>query len=117
MQRLAGPCRRFAAEIVIVAPVSDAEVSALRKRYPMAQVVAAPADLGESDLRGLGLLEAAGDIVAFTGDGQIRGEEWLAVLERRSRTEGGYGPTPNGASDWARYLHERGLLMRNGNSA
>jgi hypothetical protein len=80
-------------------------------------VIAAPADLSDSDLRGVGLVEASGDIVAFTEDYQIRGEEWLAVLERRARTEGSYGPSPNGVMDWVRYLEDRGLLMRNGNSA
>ena len=77
----------------------------------------APADLGENDLRGLGILEAGGDIVAFTGDCEVRGEEWLAVLERRARSDRAYGPTPNGATDWERYLQERGLLARNGHRA
>jgi hypothetical protein len=117
MGRLTAPCRRFGAEIVIVAPVSSAEQMVLRSRFPAARVVAAPADLGESDLRGLGILESVGDIVAFTEDCELRGEEWLSVLERRSRTDGGYGPTPNGATDWVRYLNERGVIVRNGKGA
>lgn len=117
MRRLGGPCSRIGAEIVIVAPMAEADVASLRDRYAEARIVPAPADVGESDLRSLGILEASGDIVAFTEDAEIRGEEWLAVLERRARTQGAYGPTPNGAIDWARYLQERGLLERNGRLA
>lgn len=114
VDRLSAPSRRFGAEIVIVAPLPESEIAMLRARFPEARIVAAPADLRENDLRGLGMLEAGGDIVAFTEDCEIRGEEWLAVLERRARADATYGPTPNGATDWARYLEERGFLMRNG---
>jgi hypothetical protein len=117
MRRLGGPCSRIGAEIVIVAPMAEADVVSLRDRYADARILPAPADVGENDLRCLGILEASGDIVAFTGDGDVRGEEWLAVLERRARTHGAYGPTPNGTIDWARYLQERGLLERNGRLA
>lgn len=100
--------------MVVVVPAPEPEVEALRKRYPSARVVAAPADLSSDDLRGIGLLEAAGDIVAFTDECDLRGAEWLGVLERRARNSGEYGPKPNGKIDWARYLQERGLLSRNG---
>lgn len=114
MSRLSAPCRRFEAEIVIVAPLPENEVSVLRSRFPEARVVVAPADLGESDLRGLGIMEAGGDIVAFTEDCEPRGEEWLAVLERRATAKSAYGPAPNGTVDWTRYLQERGVIGRNG---
>ena len=117
VKRLSGPCCRFGAELVIVAPLPEAEVALLRELLPDARVVVAPADLGENELRGLGILEAGGDIVAFTEDCDVRGEEWLAVLERRGRTDGAYGPTPNGTTNWAQYLAERGLLRRNGHGA
>lgn len=117
VNRLTAPCRRFEAEILIVAPVPEAEVALLRKRFPDARVVVAPADLGESDLRGLGIMEAGGDIVAFTEDCEPRGEEWLAVLERRARANSDYGPSPNGKVDWAKYFQERGVIARNGHRA
>lgn len=117
MARLNAPCRRFAAEILIVAPLPEHEVAMLRERFPEARVLVAPADRGENDLRAVGIQEAGGDIVAFTEDCDNRGEEWLAVLERRARTQGAYGPTSNGATDWARYLEERGLMRRNGHGA
>lgn len=117
MSRLSGPCHRFGAEIVIVVHGAVGHVSALRKEYPDARVVGAPADLSSEDLRGAGLLEASGDIVAFTDDGEVRGEEWIAVLERRARNAGAYGPSTNGTVDWARYLADRGLLSRDGTGA
>ena len=98
-------------------PASETDVASLRKRYPSARVVAGPADLGPGELRSMGLQEAAGDIVAFTDERESRGADWLSVLERRARTDGGYGPTPNGQVDWARYLEERGFLRRNGHDA
>lgn len=116
MDRLAEPCQRFGAEIVIMVPGSDADVAALRKAHPSARVVGAPADLRPDELRSMGLMEAGGDIVAFTDERADTGEEWLGVLERRSRNEGGYGPVPNGKIDWARYLQEHGLLLSNGSS-
>lgn len=117
VERLCGPCCRFGAELVIVAPLPEAEVALLRERLPDARIVVAPADLGENELRALGIHEAGGDIVAFTEDCDARGEEWLSVLERRARSDGAYGPTPNGATNWAQYLADRGLLRRNGHGA
>jgi hypothetical protein len=117
MARLGSACERFGAEIVVVVPGSDGDIAALRRQYPAARVLAAPADLAHDDLRGVGLLEATGDIVAFTDECESRGEEWLSVLERRAHNSGAYGPAPNGSIDWARYLEERGLLFRNGSGA
>ncbi|HUF29314.1 MAG TPA: hypothetical protein VMM77_01530 [Gemmatimonadaceae bacterium] len=117
IDRLAEPCARFAAEIVIVVPASSSDFARLKKRYKAARVVQAPVDYGDDDLRGFGLLEAGGDIVAITADHDVRGEEWLAVLERRARNNGVYGPTVNGATDWARHLEDLGAIPRNGNGA
>lgn len=117
MARLAEPCARFAAEIVVVVPAGSSDLARLKKRYKVARVVQAPADFGDADLRGFGLLEAGGDIVAITADHQIRGEEWLAVLERRAQNSGGYGPAVNGATDWARHLENLGAIPRNDNGA
>ncbi|HSJ64407.1 MAG TPA: hypothetical protein VK922_10995 [Gemmatimonadaceae bacterium] len=114
MTRLGEACLRGGAEIIIVVQGPDREVAAVRKQYPEARVVGAAADLSPHDLRSQGLLEASGDIVAFTDAEESRGEEWLSVLERRCRNAGGYGPSPNGSVDWARYLEENGLLSRNG---
>lgn len=114
MARLGDACSRFDAELIVMVPASEADVASLRKRYPSARVIAGPADLGPGELRSMGLQEAAGDIVAFTDERESRGADWLAVLERRARTDGGYGPTPNGKVDWARYLEEHGFLRRNG---
>jgi hypothetical protein len=114
MTRLGEPCRRFGAEMVIVVSGATSEIATLRKRHPEARVIAAAADMAHDDLRGVGLLEASGDIVAFTEDGDMRGAEWLAVLERRANNGVPYGPKPNGSTDWPRYLEERGLLLRDG---
>jgi hypothetical protein len=111
------PCHRFGAEIVIVVHGAVGTVAALLKVNPGALVAAAPADLSREDVRGVGLLEATGDIVAFTDECETRGEEWIAVLERRARNAGSYGPSPNGTVDWARYLEDRGLLSRDGTGA
>ena len=117
MDRLAEPCARFDAEIVIVVPATAADLARLKKRYHAARVIQAPADFGDDDLRGFGLLEAGGDIVAITADHEIRGEEWLAVLERRARNAGGYGPAVNGTTDWVRHLQNLGAIPRNGHGA
>lgn len=117
MDRLGEPCARFDAEIVIVVPAAAADLARLRKRYKAARVVQAPADFGDEDLRGFGLLEACGDIVAITSDYEIRGEEWLAVLERRAQNAGEYGPAVNGATDWVRHLQNLGAIPRNGHGA
>jgi hypothetical protein len=114
MTRLGDACRRFGAEIIVMVPGSESDVAALRRSFPFARIVAAPADLRREELRGLGLQEAGGDIVAFTDECAAHGEEWIGVLERRARNEGGYGPAPNGTMDWARYLADRGLLFGNG---
>jgi hypothetical protein len=100
-----------------VVPASYADIAVLKKRYQGARVVAAPADFSDEDLRGFGLLEAGGDIVAITEDGASRGEEWLGVLERRARNDGGYGPAANGSTDWVRYLQELGAIPSNRNGA
>lgn len=117
VERLEQSCRRLDAEVVIVVPGTIAEATSLQQRFASARVVPAPADAAGGDLRGLGMLEAGGDIVAFTEDCQMRGEEWIAVLERRAKGPDGYGPTSNGKIDWTRYLEERGLLTRNGRGA
>jgi hypothetical protein len=117
MSRLAEPCARFAAEILIVVPVANADLARLKKRYEPARVVAAPADFGDEDLRSFGMLEAGGDIVAITRECENRGEEWLGVLERRARNDGAYGPALNGAANWAPHLQKLGEISRNGSGA
>ncbi len=117
MDRLAEPCARFGAEIVIVVPSASADLARLKKRYKEARVIQAPADYGDGDLRGFGLLEAGGDIVAITADHEVRGEEWLAVLERRARNGGDYGPVVNGTTDWLSHLQNLGAISRNGHGA
>lgn len=117
VERLEHSCARLEAEIIIVVQGTIADSVSLQKRFTTARVVPAPADAGGGDLRGLGMLEAGGDIVAFTEDCQMRGEEWIAVLERRAKGPDGYGPASNGKIDWVRYLEERGVLSRNGRGA
>lgn len=110
LSRLAPRCEDFAAELLVVYPGTEPEIARLQEHFAGVRFFLAPSDRSVVELRAQGMGEAAGDIVAITEECDARGEEWLDVFARRARGKGGYGPSPNGASDWPRLLAERGVI-------
>jgi hypothetical protein len=94
---------------------SDAELEALRRDYPDVRFVAAPAGATIPELRGIGLAEAEGDIVAVTEDHCIPAPDWLAQLltapADRDVVGGAMGNARHRrAVDWAAYFSEYGFF-------
>lgn len=110
LARLSPRCEEFGAELLVVFPGMEGEVAPLRQHFSGIRFLLAPADRAPAELRAQGMGEAAGDIVAITEECDDRGEEWLDVFARRARGKGGYGPPPNGASEWPRELLSRGVI-------
>jgi hypothetical protein len=105
------PCARVGAEVVVVraaAALGDAtSVAATGARF-----VHAPHDASVRQLRGLGMAEATGDIVALADERSALNGDWIATLLRRAGGDGAdvlddAGPR---ATDWGSYFSERGLF-------
>jgi hypothetical protein len=94
---------------------SDAEVEALRRGYPDVRFVGAPVGATIPELRGIGLAEAEGEIVAVTEDHCIPARDWLAqLLTAPAECDVVGGAMGNArhsrAVDWAAYFAEYGFF-------
>jgi len=106
------------AEVIVVGALEPALAGELRRRFPWAELLAAPAALDVFQLRALGVARAAGRIVVLLEDHCVVGTGWLAAL-RDAVEDGGTrwagGAVESGLSAqapaWALYLVEYGALM------
>lgn len=109
-------CQRTNAELIVVRAGEAAEVQALRAAYPWARIIAGLPTASIPELRGLGMLEAHGDIVALTEDHCVADDAWVETLLTHSRDGadvigGGMGNAQERrAVDWAAYFAEYGFF-------
>jgi GT2 family glycosyltransferase len=105
-----------AAEVVVARAGEPDDLSALVERYPSVRFVEAPAGSGIPELRGLGMKNADGDIVALTEDHCVATPDWLDQLVRAQRggADVAGGSMDNAqrarAIDWAAYFAEYGFF-------
>jgi hypothetical protein len=111
------------AETIVAGAFDAAALDALRRRYPWAVFVTAPAGASVFVLRALGLARASGRVVALLEDHCVVGAGWLAALlqtvDAADGSPGGErfagGAVESGSAmsvpAWALYLVEYAALM------
>lgn len=87
-------CQRSAVSLVVVRADSPDAVAQLRADTPGIRVIGASPSASKRELRRLGMVEAASDIVALTDDDQVRDPNWVSGLRQGRRM-----PNEPGASD------------------
>jgi hypothetical protein len=108
-------CQSLGAEIVIARSGDDADVAAVRARFPDLTVVGIAPGAGIPRLRGLGLAASAGDPVAMTEDHCVPAADWLERLLFHTRAGadavgGGMANAPgSGPLSWGAYLSDYGF--------
>ena len=109
-------CARQGAELIVARAASPNEVAALARAMPQVRFVAAPRDATIPQLRGIGMNEAAGDIVALTEDHCVAEDHWLEVIMRHAMegadvVGGVVGNAQRArAVDWGAYFAEYGFF-------
>jgi hypothetical protein len=105
---LAPQCAEHRAEIVVA---RRERVDDLAQRYPAIRWVAGDSAADESQLRGLGLAAAQGDIVALTDDRRLMQPNWIGQLFQGDRAIPVHRDGPREASlpatpghDWVAYF-------------
>ncbi len=108
-------CDRLGAEIVIARSGDEADVAAVRARFPDLKVVSIAPGAGIPRLRALGLAATTGDPVAMTEDHCVPAEDWLERLVAHTyagvdAVGGGMANAPgSGAVSWGAYLSDYGF--------
>jgi GT2 family glycosyltransferase len=109
-------CAQQGAELIVARASSPNEVGALARAMPQVRFIAAPRDATIPQLRGIGMAEATGDIVALTEDHCIADEHWVEVILRHAMegadvVGGGMGNAQRSrAVDWGAYFAEYGFF-------
>lgn len=109
-------CQRHSAEIIVARSGPTTELNELRRTMPDVHFVAAPPTASIPELRGLGMAESTGDIVALTEDHCVADETWVETLLRHAQDPadvigGGMGNAQrNRTVDWAAYFSEYGFF-------
>jgi GT2 family glycosyltransferase len=109
-------CERVAAELIVARSGSVAELAELRASMPDVRFIAAPPSATIPQLRGLGMGESTGDIVAVTEDHCVADGTWVETLLGHAHDPadvlgGGMGNAQRGrAVDWAAYFAEYGFF-------
>lgn len=109
-------CERLAAEIIVARSGTAAELSELRRSMPDVHFVGASPGTSIPELRGIGMAESTGDIVALTEDHCIADDAWVATLLRHAQDPadvigGGMGNAQRQRTvDWAAYFSEYGFF-------
>lgn len=109
-------CKRASAELIVARACTGWELVELRAAMPSVGFVAAPASATIPQLRGLGMAEATGDIVALTEDHCVADDAWVETLLRHANGSadvigGGMGNAQRSrALDWAAYFAEYGFF-------
>ncbi|MBC7789139.1 MAG: hypothetical protein H7Z74_04255 [Anaerolineae bacterium] len=99
-------------ELIVVRSASSPEVRVLETLYPTARFVLAPTDASLPELRSLGMSEANGDIVVFTGDGIVRESRWLAKIMAKACPPDGENLVSDQPFDWSAYFTGAGVFTR-----
>lgn len=115
-------CREHGAGIVVARAGTPQEVAELGRAYPDVRFVAAPGDATIPQLRGQGLAEADGDIVALTEDHCVAAPDWVAQFAAAPRGSDVVGGAMGNARreralDWAAYFSEYGFFAGGGDRA
>lgn len=82
LNALAPRCEPVAAQVIVVRACADSEMEQLRAAMPGVRFLSAPPSSTHRELQRIGMMEAAGDIVAFTSDRYVVDDAWAAVLLR-----------------------------------
>jgi GT2 family glycosyltransferase len=118
-------CERASAELIVARAGTAAELAELRAATPAVRFVAAPSSASIPQLRGLGMAESTGDIIALTEDHCVADEAWVETLLQHAQGPadvigGGMGNAQRErAVDWAAYFAEYGFFAetrRDGNT-
>lgn len=114
LDSLLGQCERMGAQLIVARSVGD--VASLAKVYPTVEFIDAPGGASIPELRGIGMAQAAGDIVALTEDHCVADEHWLETIAQQAGEGahvigGGMGNAQRTrAIDWAAYFSEYGFF-------
>lgn len=112
---LRSQCKEHGADIVVARAGPPPEVAELQAAYPDVRFVAAPPEATIPQLRGQGLAEADGDIVALTEDHCVAAPDWIAQLAAAPGQSDVVGGAMGNAQreralDWAAYFSEYGFF-------
>jgi hypothetical protein len=108
LEALLPSCASVGAEVVVVRTGTSSEVTSLARVHGAARFVQAPHDATMRQLRGIGMAEATGDIVAIT-DEMGATPHWIGLLLRRASDAAPEVAAP-APVDWDAYFSERGLF-------
>src|SRR5690349_18597004 len=64
LDSLLGQCERMGAQLIVARSSSPADIAALEKLYPGVEFIEVPSGASIPELRGIGMAQASGDIVA-----------------------------------------------------
>lgn len=109
-------CERASAELIVARAGTDAELDELRREMPGVRFVACPPTASIPELRGLGMAESTGDIVALTEDHCVADASWVQTLLQHAHDPadvigGGMGNAQRDRTvDWAAYFSEYGFF-------
>lgn len=102
-------CTPCEAEVIVVRAAGASEVASLGRAYPAARFIQAPHDATARQLRGIGMAEATGDIVALANESSGMDAAWMCMLLRQAGAQE-LPPAERAAVDWDRYFAEQGLF-------
>lgn len=114
---LAGQEGGAAAEVVVVDRAGEATRAAIRHLFPGVRIVAMDEGAPLPEMRGRGLAEARGGMIAVLGEHLRPASSWLrAIVDAQARGRDAIGgPIDNGepasAAEWAFFLSEYGRFM------
>jgi GT2 family glycosyltransferase len=106
-----------AAEVVIVDRAGEETREAIRRRFPSARLLAMPAHTPLPEMRGRGVAEARGRMIAVLGEHLRPAPSWLRAIAEAAREgrDAIGGPIESGrlagAAEWAFYLSEYGPFI------
>ena len=109
-------CERASAQLIVARAAEPAEIAALNNATPGVRFLAAPPSASIPQLRGLGMAEATGDIVALTEDHCVADEHWVETMLQNAQDSadvigGGMGNAQRERTiDWAAYFAEYGFF-------
>ncbi len=105
------------AEVVVVDRAGEAARAAIRDRFPAVRLIAMPARAPLPEMRGRGVAEARGRMIAVLGEHLRPGRAWLRTIgeAQRAGREAIGGPIDSGriggAAEWAFFLSEYAPFM------
>jgi glycosyltransferase involved in cell wall biosynthesis len=107
-------------EVIVSDSSSDATPSIVERQFPFVRLLRSPAPLSVAALRGRGIAEARGDVIAILDPFSVAAGDWAGrVLETHEQIHHGviggavdlYRPDAASYARWATYLNEYALFM------